>query len=1254
MRFLSRGGAWRVGLLLLLLSHASSHDPRGSVSEDSAVKKLLCVSLNLESLKCTWEVPKIANHNYTMFLYNWFHPWDQREKCTCYDDWCDSCPGVCCHWEAPAYDFTSSEIKIELLAETDVYTVLLNHSLIALPNAAENLSIKTTESRQELEVMWNTPKFFHNFEPGLFYSVDYRPKDVRGIGSVDWMKVVGRYFEDNATVGLTSLHGWVEYEVRVRLRSGARPIPDDGDDDDDGWWSSGTSGSAVTPQGAPEVAPAVGVGSFEVESDADPERRAVRLAWRPIPPLLHNGPDLEYHVVVKDETNNVVRNLTEVGSSVEIRNLEKKSSYRMEVSAANRAGVGNQTAEVRVPADPPPAPLLPAVVYHAGTRQFELRWPAKENLTYTAYVCTDGLSSSSPCATNLYWKNVASASAVNLTLEEMNVTDLVAPADLRFALSAETFAEDSSGMAWSSCVHPQQYNYPEGFVPYTRVIDSTTSSVSVHWTASCASRGGVIEEVQAIWCEGHGSCVKGGDDIPKKNESDVFSGALSLEGLREGADYTLNLRFKYRGGFSDWSSAQSFSTKSSALPTWLIVTIVIAASVVTVVVLGASVYSRRKLKMLAHDAQREIVLPEGLGDRNDFFGPESQDESYGIQSQNPSTLTMIDNHDSVHDSVQFKEVLSVHALCFDKEPLRSPFSGGRGLAQDNGEEDNPASSPRTGGVVPVPVSSATRNSPGYNTGHRLDSYAASERKPFAQKQETHEANRGYVQLDFPNYSDDKEGMEDVRCQDVAQNLDSKAESRGYVMLGFPFGSEDTSQNNGLDKIPKGNGQQEGTDGRKPGKKSAPSVLTNEVETHNSDIYKDPREFMDIMKHVKSPTGTVTPPPAGTQTSPGYTSVHHLDSGAEARPQPVARNQESNVETHGSNIYKDPREFMNIMKQKKSTGTVTPPPVDTQTSPGYTSVHHLDSGAEARAQPVVQNQESNVKTHGSNIYKDPREFMNIMKHEKSPTGFVTPPPVDTQTSPGYTSVHHFDSGAEARAQPVARNQESNVETHGSNIYRDPREFMNMMKHKKSPTGFVTPPPAGTRTSPGYSSVHDFDSNAETGRYVMLSFPFASEDDTDSEIPQLSGKEEKSDETSFSRTYGPSIEDKMKKSSAQKTNIPFETQLANPSAGYVPSQLILSFISQSNEPKQMPKCSGTETEKELVSPLLRNEAGAHNSNVHKDPQEFMNRKKHENSPTGAVTSPGIQSSSGYSSTYTVEAESKRKPVTEEQDSKGETRG
>lgn len=45
----------------------------------------------------------------------------------------------------------------------------------------------------------------------------------------------------------------------------------------------------------------MGVGSFEVESDADPERRAVRLAWRPIPPLLHNGPDLEYHVVVKDE-----------------------------------------------------------------------------------------------------------------------------------------------------------------------------------------------------------------------------------------------------------------------------------------------------------------------------------------------------------------------------------------------------------------------------------------------------------------------------------------------------------------------------------------------------------------------------------------------------------------------------------------------------------------------------------------------------------------------------------------------------------------------------------------------------------------------------------------------------------------------------------------------------------------------------------------------------------------------------------------
>lgn len=47
--------------------------------------------------------------------------------------------------------------------------------------------------------------------------------------------------------------------------------------------------------------------------------------------------------------------------------------HRMEITAANSAGVGHTTAAVRIPADPPPAPFLPAVVYHAGTGHYELR-----------------------------------------------------------------------------------------------------------------------------------------------------------------------------------------------------------------------------------------------------------------------------------------------------------------------------------------------------------------------------------------------------------------------------------------------------------------------------------------------------------------------------------------------------------------------------------------------------------------------------------------------------------------------------------------------------------------------------------------------------------------------------------------------------------------------------------------------------------------------------------------------------------------
>lgn len=58
----------------------------------------------------------------------------------------------------------------------------------------------------------------------------------------------GFYHGRNTTVRLTSLHGWVDYEVRVRLRSGARPPPSP-DNGTDGWWSSEASGNAFTPQG---------------------------------------------------------------------------------------------------------------------------------------------------------------------------------------------------------------------------------------------------------------------------------------------------------------------------------------------------------------------------------------------------------------------------------------------------------------------------------------------------------------------------------------------------------------------------------------------------------------------------------------------------------------------------------------------------------------------------------------------------------------------------------------------------------------------------------------------------------------------------------------------------------------------------------------------------------------------------------------------------------------------------------------------
>lgn len=57
---------------------------------------------------------------------------------------------------------------------------------------------------------------------------------------------------------------------------------------------------------------------------------------------------------------------------------------------------------------------------------------------------------------NLYWKGVGRTSAVNITLQEMNISQSASKP--RFALSAENEARESSGMAWDTCARPQDYD----------------------------------------------------------------------------------------------------------------------------------------------------------------------------------------------------------------------------------------------------------------------------------------------------------------------------------------------------------------------------------------------------------------------------------------------------------------------------------------------------------------------------------------------------------------------------------------------------------------------------------------------------------------------------------------------------------------------------------------------------------------------------------------------------------------------------
>ncbi|XP_063596898.1 uncharacterized protein LOC134773526 isoform X2 [Penaeus indicus] len=1233
---------WKVGVLLLLVSHVASKDPRrpasvlrsdSSQGRNTVMENLSCASVNLESLVCRWETPKIPVSNYTMYLYNWLHLWDIKQSCTCYEEWCNSCPGVCCHWKAPAYDFTAPEIMIELSTGSNARNETFNQSLIVLPGEAEKLSISTTESYQELEVRWDTPKFLLNFDPGLFYSVDYRPKNVSVFGSLDWMSVAGHYCDKSATVRLTSLHGWVDYEVRVRLRSGARPPPDD--ENDDRWWSSVAS-EAVTSQGAPEVAPAVSVGTFEVESDADSGRRAVALQWRPVPPLLHNGPGLEYRVLVRDQTNNTVKDLTETGTFVRIEDLNKDTSYRMEITAANHVGVGHTTPAVRIPAAPPPAPLLPAVVYHAETRHYELWWPAKENLTYTAYVCTDGLSFLSPCTSNLYWKNLGSASAVNLTLEELNVTDSLTPDKVRFALSAETFAEDSSGMAWDSCVHPQLYNTQHSAPEIITDYDSTMNSVSLRWSADCAARGGVIEEVQAIWCEGLGSCDDAGNETPMKNESDVFSGVVVLDGLREGSDYAANLRLKYRGGFSGWSSPLLFSTKSSVLPTWLIVIIVIAAVAVTVVVLAAGVYSRRKIQVIAEDAQRQIILPEGLGDGSAFHGPRPQDDSSDIRSRNSFTTDVMNNHDSIYDNVQYSEPLSNHMLCLEKEYFQTPFSGGRGLAQSNVDKETPPLISQPGDVMPVFPNDVT----GDKTGNGEDGYGIiSEPSPgysviLFQNSELHsnkaaipststnEVRTPYSRIyscpeEFTNVKADEKSLAghvaspSADCgMQTSSNLTpnggrqvQRTPSTRYTAFPLEGSRNDTSKNikENVDKhiqettaaqpspgyvaiLPQHSTLNDGTS-------STPSTPANEVKAPYSSVYRNPEEFKNMKGHDHIQETTAAQP------SPGYVAIlpQHstLNDGTSSTPSTPT----NEVKAPYSSVYRNPEEFKNMKGHKHIQETSAAQP-----SPGYVAILPQHSTLNNGTSSTPSTPTNEVKAPYSSVYRNPEEFKNMKGHEKSLPGRAVFP--STQVNKDTQGLVSTGFGMQTSCELIKNEGGNKHDTYSKGYVPFPpnifgtqtsnklKEDVGQKVQRTSSSGQVASPPEGFDKQTFPSDIRHYDagakskaqkepvtkkaeSDAETTGYVMIDFPFASKNTQDNRhqsganSESPSSNKEKFDEASGPHHYVSRIDGRSKLSSDQKAKTSGET----PSVGYVALDFPFArFTKGQNSPNQTPNGNG----------------------------------------------------------------------------------
>ncbi|XP_045134889.1 uncharacterized protein LOC123518233 isoform X2 [Portunus trituberculatus] len=447
------------------------------------VQNFTCVSMNWESLNCSWSVPE----NPVKVTYS-LTDCPQRER---QQNWC--------FWHG--VDFVSgrqnwtiifsainnlTQDPVEFKHNVDLYASVI-------PGKASNFKVDALGPR-EVILKWNLPHPIDVFTDGkVTQEIKYRIKPFRNIDDYSPWKVIDtweyapkRFNRKTFNRTISDLKPFVEYEFCVRLHTGTGPIREE-------MWSEPALVVKRTKSTRPMVAPLTTPGMFEIEENK--LQRDVYINWQTVDPLEENGPNFTYEVQMFDDSNGRrLRNpqSTERGF-IKFRSLENTITYRVEITPMNDHGLPEDPNVKSVVIVPNKASLLDVpdyfkVIAYSGndTTTYMARWQIPEvtlantNIeTVTLYWCKQ-TDYENRCQNKLRWEIISDPA-----LGVKSLTGYDPSSRHIFGISVNTH-NSSSGIKWSGCIatHGEQQPAIDEF-NYTNVL---SSEVKLKWDLECKAQ----------------------------------------------------------------------------------------------------------------------------------------------------------------------------------------------------------------------------------------------------------------------------------------------------------------------------------------------------------------------------------------------------------------------------------------------------------------------------------------------------------------------------------------------------------------------------------------------------------------------------------------------------------------------------------------------------------------------------------------------------------------------------------------------